>query len=185
MTKRLQTIALAALLLDEEERNEDTVLRTQKRSYWFHSWLQRRKEKDCYHNLFKELLLEDTKSFRESVSFNLGSISSSMFSAAMFLTNSLQILSLNIMNNFLKHTEYMLQTMGHVEIILKFVAETYFCCCNTAAKSKRFDFTAVLQQHFFMLQEVKFLLKPRGASYVSFLALAIQIIALQAREKCC
>ena len=94
MTKRLQTIAWAALLLDEEERNEDTVLRTQKRSYWFHSWPQGRKEKGCYHNLFKELLLEDTKSFRESVSFNLSSISSSMFSAAMFPTNSVQILSL-------------------------------------------------------------------------------------------
>ena len=45
MTKRLQTIALAALLLDEEERNEDTVLRTQKRSCWVRSWLQRREEK--------------------------------------------------------------------------------------------------------------------------------------------
>ena len=77
----------------------------------------------------------------------------------------------------------MLQTMGHVEIILKFVAETYFCCCNTAAKSKRFDFAAVLQQHFFMLQEAKFLLKPRGATYVSFLAHAMQHIALRAPEK--
>ena len=77
----------------------------------------------------------------------------------------------------------MLQTMGHIEIILKFVAETYFCCCNNATKSKRFDFAAVLQQHFFMLQEAKFLLKPRGATYVSFLALAMQHIALQAREK--
>ena len=47
MTKRLQTIALAALLLDEEERNEDTVLRTQKRSYWVRSWLQKRDEKGC------------------------------------------------------------------------------------------------------------------------------------------
>ena len=103
MTKRLQTIALAALLLDEEERNEDTVLRTQKRSYWFHSWLQRRKEKDCYHNLFKELLLEDTKSFRESVSFNLGSISSSMFSAAM--------LSYKLSSNIIfKHYEQFLKT---------------------------------------------------------------------------
>ena len=53
--------------------------------------------------------------------------------------------------------EYMLQTMGHVETILKFVAETYFCHCNNAPKSKRFDFTAVLQQHFFMLQEAKIL----------------------------
>ena len=67
MTKRLQTIALAALLLDEEERNEDTVLRTQKRSCWVRSWLQRSEEKGCYHNLFKELLLEDTESFREFV----------------------------------------------------------------------------------------------------------------------
>ena len=54
MLKRLQTIALAALLLDEEERNEDTVLRTQKRSCWVRSWLQQREEKGCYHNLFKE-----------------------------------------------------------------------------------------------------------------------------------
>ena len=54
MLKRLQTIALAALLLDEEERNEDTVLRTQKRSSWVGSWLQQREEKGCYHNLFKE-----------------------------------------------------------------------------------------------------------------------------------
>ena len=71
--------------------------------------------------------------------------------------------------------------MGHFEIILKFVAETYFCCCNTTDKSKRFDFTAVLQQHFFMLQEAKFLLKPREATYISFLAFAMQHIALQAR----
>ena len=81
--------------------------------------------------------------------------------------------------------EYMLQTMGHVEIILKFVAETYFCYCNTVAKSKRFDFTAVLQQHFLMLQEAKFLPKPRGSTYVTFLALAMQHIALRARGKCC
>ena len=86
-----------------KKRNEDTVLRTQKRSCWIRSWLQRREEKGCYHNLFKELLLEDTKSFKESVSFNLSSISSSMFSVAMFPTNSLQILSLNITNNFFKH----------------------------------------------------------------------------------
>ena len=45
ITKRLQTIALAAPLLDEEERNEDAVLRTQKRSCWVRSWLQRREEK--------------------------------------------------------------------------------------------------------------------------------------------
>ena len=75
--------------------------------------------------------------------------------------------------------------MGHVEIILKFVGETYFCCCNNAAKSNRFDFAAVLQQYFYMLQEAKFLLKLRGNTYVSFLALAMQHIALQAREKCC
>ena len=30
MTKRFQTIALAALALDEEERNEGTVFRTRK-----------------------------------------------------------------------------------------------------------------------------------------------------------
>ena len=71
--------------------------------------------------------------------------------------------------------------MVHVEIILKFVAETYFCCYNNARKSKRVDFAVVLQQHFFTLQEAKFLLKPRGAAYVSFLALAMQHIALQAR----
>ena len=53
MTERLQTIALAALLLDEEKRNEDTLLRTQKRSCWVRSWLQRWEEKGCYHNLFK------------------------------------------------------------------------------------------------------------------------------------
>ena len=75
--------------------------------------------------------------------------------------------------------------MDHVEIILKFVAETYFCCCNTAAKSKQFGFAAVLQQHFFMLQEAKFLLKLHEATYIYFLALAIQHIALQARQKCC
>ena len=45
MTKILQTIALAALLLDEEERNEDTVLTTQKRSCWFRSWLQQSEER--------------------------------------------------------------------------------------------------------------------------------------------
>ena len=76
----------------------------------------------------------------------------------------------------------MVQTMGHVEIILRFVVEIYFCCCNSAAKSKRFffDFAAVLQQHFFMLEEAKFLPKLPGAIYVSFLALAMQHIALQA-----
>ena len=31
-----------------------------------------------------------------------------------------------------------LQTMGHIEIILNFV--TYFCCYNTAVKSKLFSF---------------------------------------------
>ena len=54
MTKRLQTIALAALLLDEEERNEDTVLRTKRQSRWVRSWFQQKEEKGCYHNLFKE-----------------------------------------------------------------------------------------------------------------------------------
>ena len=103
MTKRLQTIDLVALLLDEEKRNEDTVFRTQKRSCWVCSRLQRSEEKGFYYNLFKELLLEDTESFRKSVLFNLSSVSSSMFSAAMFPTNTIQILSLNITNNFFKH----------------------------------------------------------------------------------
>ena len=67
MTKRFQTVALVALLLNEEEKNEDTVLRTQKQSCWVRSWLQRKEEKGCYHNLFKELLLEDIESFKEFV----------------------------------------------------------------------------------------------------------------------
>ena len=54
MMKRFETIGLAALLLDEEERNEDTVLRTRKRSFWVRSWLQKREEKGRYHNLFKD-----------------------------------------------------------------------------------------------------------------------------------
>ena len=54
MMKRLQTIVLAALLLDEEERNEDAVLRTQKGSCWVRSWLQQREEKGCYYKFFKE-----------------------------------------------------------------------------------------------------------------------------------
>ena len=40
MTKRLQTIALTVLLFDEEQTNECKDYKTQKRSYWFLSWLQ-------------------------------------------------------------------------------------------------------------------------------------------------
>ena len=73
--------------------------------------------------------------------------------------------------------------MGHVETILNFGAETY--CCNTAAKSKRFDFAALFQQHFFILQTVKIFLKPSGAAGNFFLALSMKHIALQGPEKCC
>ena len=62
--------------------------------------------------------------------------------------NTLKKLSLYCIFFF---AENVLQTSGQVEIILKFVGETCFCCYNTAAKSKRFDFSAMLQQHLFML----------------------------------
>ena len=70
-----------------------------------------------------------------------------------------------------------LQAMGHVEVILNFPAKICFCYCNTAVKSKRFDFAAMLQQHYFMLEAAKLFLKP-----FFFLTLATQLIALQAQE---
>ena len=71
----------------------------------------------------------------------------------------------------------MLQAMDQVEVILNFPAEICFCYCNTAVKSKRFDFAAMLQQHYFMLEAGKLFLKP-----FFFLTLATQLIALQAQE---
>ena len=65
ITKKLQSIALAALFLDKEERNRDTVLKTRKRLCWVRSWLQLREEKAVTTSLFKERLVEDTEFFRE------------------------------------------------------------------------------------------------------------------------
>ena len=64
--------------------------------------------------------------------------------------------------------------MGHVKIILKFDAETYLCCGNNAAKSKQLEFAAMLQQHFFMLQETKFL----TWGHLSFFSCACNATAL-------
>ena len=47
MMKRLQTIVLDVLLLDKEETSEDKDQKTQKRSCWVRSWLQRKEEKGC------------------------------------------------------------------------------------------------------------------------------------------
>ena len=73
--------------------------------------------------------------------------------------------------------------MDHFEIILNFVAEKYFCWCNTAAKSKLFNFAAIFQRHLLMLQTAKIFLKQGGATCDFFLALSMQNIALQAPEK--
>ena len=99
------------------------------------SWLQRREEKGCYHSLFKEPLV-------------------SKFCHHVFSCHGYKLSSINcnIWNNYKLSSKIiitfhfvagnLLQTMGHVEIILNSVVETYFCCCNTATKSKRFYYTA-------------------------------------------
>ena len=57
MTKRFQTIALAVLLLDGEERIEDKVYKTLKIPCWIRSWLQSWEEKGCSNSPFKKLLV--------------------------------------------------------------------------------------------------------------------------------
>ena len=55
MTKRLQTIALAALLLDEEERNEDTVLEHKNDHVGFAHGFNRGRKKAATTIFFKKL----------------------------------------------------------------------------------------------------------------------------------
>ena len=62
--KRTQYIAcIAGLLLEEDDHESDKS----KKKCWVRPWLERRKKKGCYHNLFQELLVEDTASFQEFI----------------------------------------------------------------------------------------------------------------------
>ena len=62
--KRTQYIAcIAGLLLEEDDHESDKS----KKKCWVRPWLERRKEEGCYHNLFQELLVEDTASFQEFI----------------------------------------------------------------------------------------------------------------------
>ena len=55
LTKKLQTIGLAALFLDEGEKSEDTVLKKKKRSFWVRTRLQWREEKAVKTNILKKI----------------------------------------------------------------------------------------------------------------------------------
>ena len=97
-----------------------------------------------YHGLFKEIWVNS-------------------FRYLCFQLSWLQTLFLEKLSYSSFFAENVFQTMGHLEIILNFVAESYFCCWNTA----------------------KSLLKSLGTTCTFFLILATQHIVLQKPEKCC
>ena len=81
---------------------------------------------------------------------------------------------LSIKNLYHLIAENMLQT---TLISFWILLQKYICCCNTAAKWTQFNFAAVFQQRFFMLQTAKVSLELCGATCNFFLAFSIQHIA--------
>ena len=99
--------AALLVLLDEKEISHYKVEKTQKRSCWVRSWLQRREKSllplvsSCHDfNLF---------SSKCKLSLNKYKLSSKIIIIFRFVTES---------------------------VLLSFVGETYFCCYNTAAQSR-------------------------------------------------
>ena len=64
--KRTQAIACIALLLDDDSEQENVPPR-KKRLIWVKPWLRKRVEQGIFNNLFQELLVGDSTSFRDYI----------------------------------------------------------------------------------------------------------------------
>ena len=64
--KRTQAIAFIALLLDDDSEQENVPSR-KKRLIWVKPWLRKRVEQGTFNNLFQELLVGDSTSFRDYI----------------------------------------------------------------------------------------------------------------------
>ena len=60
-----ETLLLAATVLLLLDENDKPKLGKRKRLHWVLPWIARKEERRMYHQLFQELSLEDTPSFRE------------------------------------------------------------------------------------------------------------------------
>ena len=74
------------LLMDSFE--EEDVLRSRKRVIWTRSWIRRREERGAYHQLIRELAVEDAPAFAryfrmDKKKFNAASLST--ISAILFI----------------------------------------------------------------------------------------------------
>ena len=64
--KRTQAIACIALLLDDDSEQENVPPR-KKKLIWVKPWLRKRVEQGIFNNLFQELLVGDSTSFRDYI----------------------------------------------------------------------------------------------------------------------
>ena len=64
--KRTQAIACIALLLDDDSEQENVPPRKE-RLIWVKPWLRKRVEQGIFNNLFQELLVGDSTSFRDYI----------------------------------------------------------------------------------------------------------------------
>lgn len=60
--KRLLLIGIIDIMMEEEE---DDIVKKRDRIHWVRSWIARREERGAFHQLVKELVIEDSAGYRE------------------------------------------------------------------------------------------------------------------------
>ena len=67
--KRLMVIAITDMIMEEEE-DEVNIKKKRNRINWMRSWIARREERGAFHQLVKELVVEDSVGFRDFFRLN-------------------------------------------------------------------------------------------------------------------
>ena len=147
---------------------------------WIIAWMDGGKKAvitNFFHKKFRELILSSL--FSVIIIINFLQISVRFFQIILnFFRNLLVCYILFCFKKYVTGEEL---HWNHTE----FSCRNILFCCNTVTRSNRFDFTAVLQGHFFMLQPVKFFFKRRGAACTFFIAFSTQNTDMQLLGKCC
>ena len=67
--KRLMVIAIIDMIMDEGE-DKVNIKKERNRINWMRSWIARREERGTFHQLVKELVIEDSVGFRDFFGLN-------------------------------------------------------------------------------------------------------------------
>ena len=68
-SKRLMVIAIFDMIMEREEEQVN-IKKKRNRINWMRSWIARREERGAFHQLVKELVVEDSAGYRDSFRLN-------------------------------------------------------------------------------------------------------------------